>query len=69
VKRTETLSVCFSDLAIDDEVIIHDHGHNAHGARGKVYYLDPETQLVSVVTKGLVDTWEGCADGLEKVIG
>jgi hypothetical protein len=62
------ISVHFEDLAVDDSVIIHDYGHNAHGARGKVYWLNPDTKLVSVVTKGLVDTWEGYADGLQKLI-
>jgi hypothetical protein len=60
--------VSFEDLAVDDVVVIHDYGHNAHGARGKVYWLDPETKFVSVVTKGSVDTWEGYADGLQKLI-
>lgn len=67
--KTQAIDVTFEDLDLEDEVIIHDYGHNAHGARGKVYHLDPNTHLVSVVTKGMVDTWEGCADGLQKVIG
>lgn len=62
------VSVCFEDLTLDDEVIIHDYGHNAHGARGNVYHLDLNTKMVSVVTKGMVDTWEGLSDGLQKVI-
>lgn len=62
------ISVLFEDLAVDDSVIIHDYGHGAHGARGTVYWLDPATKLVSVVTKGCVDTWEGYADGLQKLI-
>lgn len=64
----KAISVYFEDLEIDDIVIIWDRNHGAHGARGKVYWLDPETRLVSVVTKGCVDTWEGCADGLQKVV-
>lgn len=62
------VSVTFVDLALENTVVIHDHGHNAHGAKGKVYWLDPETKLVSVVTNGCVDTWEGYADGLQKLI-
>ncbi|WP_274644159.1 hypothetical protein [Pseudomonas serbica] len=61
-------SVTFDDLALEDTVVIQDHGHNAHGARGKVYFLDADTQLVSVVTNGCVDTWEGYADGLQKLV-
>lgn len=67
--RTQTISVTFDDLAVEDEVIIHDLGHNAHSARGTVYHVDLDTKLVSVVTKGMVDTWEGYADGLQKVVG
>lgn len=62
------ISVCFEDLKVDDVVIIWDRKHSAHGARGKIYWLEPETRMVSVVTKGSVDTWEGCADGLQKVV-
>jgi|PersoiStandDraft_1058852.scaffolds.fasta_scaffold02942_9 hypothetical protein len=64
----KAISVCFEDLMVDDTVIIWDRDHSAHGARGKVYWLDPESRLVSVVTNGCVDTWEGCADGLQKVV-
>ena len=60
--------VSFEDLALEDVVIVRDSGHNAHGARGKVYWLDTETKLVSVVTNGCVDTWEGYADGLQKLV-
>lgn len=62
------ISVTFDDLALEDTVVVQDRGHNAHGARGKVYWLDTETRLVSVVTNGGVDTWEGYADGLQKLI-
>ncbi|MBD8615636.1 hypothetical protein IFT69_18205 [Pseudomonas putida] len=68
MSKTSAVCVSLEDLSLEDEVLIHDYGHNAHGARGKVYHLDPDTKLVSVVTKGLVDTWEGCADGLQKII-
>jgi hypothetical protein len=61
------VSVTFEDLALEDTVVIHDYGHNANGAKGKVYWLDPETKFVSVVTTGCVDTWEGYADGLQKL--
>lgn len=66
--QTQTINVTLDDLAVDDEVVVHDRGHNAHGARGVVYHIDLETKLVSVVTKGMVDTWEGYADGLQKII-
>lgn len=62
------VSVCFDDLKLDDEVVIQDYGHNAYGARGNVYYLNVDSKMISVVTKGLVDTWEGLADGLLKVV-
>lgn len=64
----QAISVCFEDLMMGDIVIIWDRNHSAHGARGKVYWLDPERRLVSVVTNGCVDTWEGCADGLQKMV-
>lgn len=66
--QTQTISVTLDDLAVDDEVVIQDRDHNAHGARGTVYHIDLETKLVSVVTKGMVDTWEGYVDGLQKVV-
>ena len=66
--REKAISVCFEDLMVDDTVIIWDRAHGAHGARGKVYWLDVDTRMVSVVTNGCADTWEGCADGLQKVI-
>lgn len=53
---------------MDRIVVIRDYGHNAHGAKGKVYWLDTDSRLVSVVTNGYVDTWEGYADGLQKLI-
>ena len=62
------VSVCFEDLELDDEVIIWDRNHNAHGAIGKVYHLDTMTRMVSVVTKNMADTWEGMSDGLQKII-
>lgn len=62
------ICVSFEDLALEDLVIVCDRGHSAHGARGKVYWLDAETRLVSVITSGCVDTWEGYADGLQKLI-
>ena len=62
------VSVLFEDLELEDDVIIHDFGHSAHGARGKVYWLDTQTKFVSVTTNGYADTWEGYADGLQKVI-
>lgn len=62
------VSVCFEDLELDDEVIIWDRNHNAHGSSGTVYHLDAETRMVSVVTKNMADTWEGMADGLQKII-
>lgn len=62
------ICVHFSDLSIDDNVVIHDYGHNSHGAHGKVYWLDTETKIVSVTTKNCVDVWEGYADGLQKLI-
>lgn len=64
----KTQSVCFEDLKVDDPVIIRDRDHNADGARGTVYFLNPESQMVSVVTKGYTDIWEGYADGLVKII-
>lgn len=60
--------VCFEDLKLDDEVLIWDRNHNAHGASGVIYHLDGDTKMVSVVTKGMVDTWEGLADGLQKFV-
>lgn len=60
--------VCFEDLKLDDEVVIWDRNHNAHGSSGVIYHLDVDTKMVSVVTKGMVDVWEGLADGLQKVI-
>ncbi|MFK3607859.1 hypothetical protein A7D21_28495 [Pseudomonas sp. AP19] len=62
------ISVCFEDLKLEDIVIICDRGHGAHGSRGKVYWLDPDSRMVSVTTNGMADTWEGLADGLQKVI-
>jgi hypothetical protein len=64
----KAIDVCFEDLSVDDDVIIWDRDHNTHGATGKVYHLDSESRIVSVVTKGMVDTWEGMADGLQKII-
>jgi hypothetical protein len=64
----KAISVCFEDLSVDDDVIIWDRDHNAHGATGKVYHLDTTTRMVSVVTTGCVDTWEGMADGLQKIM-
>lgn len=64
----KAISVCFEDLSLNDNVIIWDRDHNAHGANGKIYHLDTSTLMISVVTKGCVDTWEGMADGLQKVI-
>lgn len=66
--RETATNVSFEELALDDSVIIWDRGHSAHGARGKVYWLDPETRMVSVTTSGCVDTWEGYADGLQKLV-
>lgn len=66
--QTQTISVTLDDLAVDDEVVIQDRDHNAHGAGGTVYHIDLDTKLVSVVTKGMVDTWEGYVDGLQKVL-
>ncbi len=68
--RNNKKSICvsFDDLKIDDEVIIFDHNHNAHGSSGVIYHLDIDTKIVSVVTNGMVDTWEGLADGLQKYI-
>jgi len=62
------VSVCFEDLKRDDEVVIQDYGHNAYGARGKIYHLDVDTKMISVVTNGMVDTWEGLADGILKIV-
>lgn len=64
----KVISVVFEDLKLEDSVIIQDYGHNAHGARGEVYFLDADSKMVSVVTKGCVDTWEGYADGLQKIV-
>lgn len=66
--QAQTIRVTLDDLSVDDEVVIQDRDHNAYGARGTVYHIDLETRLVSVVTKGMVDTWEGYVDGLQKVV-
>ncbi len=65
---TKEIEVTFDDLRIDDRVVVKDFDHNAYGAHGKVYWLDHETRLISVVTDGHVDVWEGCADGLLKIV-
>ncbi|WP_116827141.1 MULTISPECIES: hypothetical protein [Pseudomonas syringae group] len=62
------IDVSFEDLKLEDTVIIWDRGHDAHGSRGTIYWLDPDTRMVSVTTNGMADTWEGLADGLQKVI-
>lgn len=68
VAQTQIISVTLDALSVDDEVVIQDRDHNAHGASGTVYHIDLETRLVSVVTKGMVDTWEGYVDGLQKIV-
>lgn len=65
---TNEVEVSFDDLRIDDRVVVKDFDHNAYGALGKVYWLDRDTHLVSVVTDGNVDVWEGYADGLVKIV-
>lgn len=66
--RKNAVSVCFEDLQLEDEVIIWDRNHNAHGASGTIYHIDTETRMISVVTKNMADIWEGMADGLQKII-
>lgn len=68
VAQTQTINVTLDDLAVDDEVVVHDRTHNAHGSRGAVYHIDLDTKLVSVITNGMVNTWEGYVDGLQKVV-
>lgn len=66
--RETAISVCFEGLVVDDTLITWDRDHGVHGARGKVYWHDPDTRMVSLVTNGCADTWESCADGLQKEI-
>jgi hypothetical protein len=62
------VEISFEQLAINDRVVILDRDHNAYGAHGMVYWLDKRTRMISVVTDGNVDTWEGMADALAKLV-